>query len=68
MVQVSSDFIGAFEQIMKAYSRIAESLGRFELLADSFRTKPELIETFAVFYADILRFHKEAYKFVRRSG
>jgi hypothetical protein len=25
-------------------------------------------QTLAVFYADILKFHKQAYKFVRRSG
>jgi len=66
--QVSSDLMGAFERIMDAYSRIAESLVRFELLAQSFRGEPQALQTFAVFYADILRFHKEAYAFLRRSG
>ncbi len=51
---------------MKAYSRIAESLGRFRLLEMSFQGQPQLYPVFVVFYADILRFHKAAYKSITR--
>jgi hypothetical protein len=60
--------VDAFEQIVKAYSRIAESLTRFKVLSETFRQNTEFQQTLSVFYSDILRFHKEAYKLVRRSG
>jgi hypothetical protein len=66
-IQVSSDYVEAFEQIIKAYSRIGESLTRFGVLNEIFSQNMEFQQTLAVFYADILLFHKEAYKFVRCS-
>ena len=66
ILKISCDYTEAFDRIMKAYSRIAESLGRFQLLAMSFHGHPQLYPVFAVFYADILRFHKAAYKFITR--
>ncbi|KAE8552363.1 hypothetical protein EYB25_006257 [Talaromyces marneffei] len=68
ILKISSDYVDAFEQIVKAYSRIAESLTRFKVLSETFRKNTEFQQTLAVFYADILRFHKEAYKLVRRSA
>ncbi|KAI0190822.1 hypothetical protein F4808DRAFT_476479 [Astrocystis sublimbata] len=67
ILKISSDYAEAFEQIIKAYSRIAEYLTRFKVLQHSFRQNPAFQQTLAVFYADILEFHKEAYKSVRRS-
>jgi len=66
ILKISSDYTMAFDRIIKAYSRIAESLGRFHLLEASFKGKPQLYPVFVVFYADILRFHKAAYGFVAR--
>jgi hypothetical protein len=66
-MQVASDYVEAIEQIIKAYSRIGESLNRFRVLDDTFRQNASFQQTLAVFYADILRFHKQAYTFVRRS-
>ncbi|KAI9768489.1 MAG: hypothetical protein M1840_004899 [Geoglossum simile] len=68
VLRISSEYVEAFEQLMKGYSRIAACLTRFELLSDAFITDPDFQQTLAVFYADILQFHKHAYKFVRRSG
>ncbi|KAH8690624.1 NACHT domain protein [Talaromyces proteolyticus] len=68
ILKISSDYVEAFEQIVKAYSRIGESLTRFKVLSETFSQNTEFQQTFAVFYVDILQFHKEAYKFVRRSG
>ncbi|EGO53325.1 hypothetical protein NEUTE1DRAFT_133746 [Neurospora tetrasperma FGSC 2508] len=65
---VSSDYTDAFERIIKAYSEIAESLPRFRIISDALRNSKEMQQVLAVFYADILTFHKEAHIFVRRSG
>ena len=50
------------------FVQIADALGRFEILSNAFITEADFQQTLAVFYADILQFHKHAYKFVRRSG
>ncbi|KAM6534445.1 hypothetical protein FALCPG4_004082 [Fusarium falciforme] len=68
ILRIACEYVGAFEQIIKGYASIAESLKRFEVLSDAFIGNPEFQQTLAVFYADILEFHKHAYKFVRRSG
>ncbi|RFU25501.1 hypothetical protein B7463_g10833, partial [Scytalidium lignicola] len=68
ILQVSSEYVEAFEQIIKGYSKIAESLVRFEVLGEAFRSNLDFQHTIAVFYADILQFHKHAYKFVKRGG
>ncbi|KAF9784159.1 hypothetical protein IL306_008312 [Fusarium sp. DS 682] len=68
ILRIASEFVEAFEQIIKGYASIAESLKRFEILSDVFINEPDFQQTVAVFYADILKFHKYAYKFVRRSG
>ncbi|KAM0476059.1 hypothetical protein ACHAPX_006475 [Trichoderma viride] len=68
ILRVASEHVEAFERIIKGYSQLAESLQRFEILDTTFSDKPEFQQALAVFYADILQFHKHAYKFVRRSG
>ncbi|CAI6339363.1 unnamed protein product [Periconia digitata] len=68
ILKVASDHIGAFEHIIKGYSRISEALGRFEILGEAFRHDTTFQYTLAVYYSDILEFHKHAYRFVRRSG
>ncbi|KAF4635514.1 hypothetical protein G7Y89_g2570 [Cudoniella acicularis] len=68
VLQVSFDYIEAFRIIMDAYAQIAESLPRFSSLSESLKANAEFQETLAVFYADILRFHEEAYRLIRRSG
>ncbi|KAK7952737.1 uncharacterized protein PG986_008465 [Apiospora aurea] len=68
ILRIASDHLEAFEHIIKAYSRIAECLKRFAVLSNSFPGTRDFQETVAVFYADILEFHKHAYQFVRRSS
>jgi hypothetical protein len=65
ILQIASEYVEGFEKIVNGYSRIAEPLGRFCLLSDTFSTNLDFQQTLAVFYADILLFHKQAYKFVR---
>ncbi|EHK26299.1 uncharacterized protein TRIVIDRAFT_123103, partial [Trichoderma virens Gv29-8] len=68
ILKISSDYIEAFEQIIKVYSRLAEPLARFSLFNHSFSNNIEVQKTLAVYYSDILKFHGEAYKFVRRNA
>ncbi|KAM0254632.1 hypothetical protein ACHAQJ_006600 [Trichoderma viride] len=68
ILRVASEYVEAFEQIITGYSQLAESLGRFEILDGAFRGNSDFQQTLAVFYADILQFHKHAYKLIRRSG
>ncbi|EHK42609.1 hypothetical protein TRIATDRAFT_224424, partial [Trichoderma atroviride IMI 206040] len=68
ILRVASEHVEAFEQIIKGYAQLAESLGRFEILDNAFKDDHDFQQVLAVFYADILQFHKHAYKFVRRSG
>ncbi|KAI1208368.1 uncharacterized protein F4807DRAFT_468625 [Annulohypoxylon truncatum] len=68
ILRVASEYVEAFEQIIKGYSRISESLKRFEVISNAFSNKRDFQQTLAVYYADILEFHKHAYIFVRRSS
>lgn len=68
ILQVASEYVEAFEKIVKGYARIAEPLGRFGLLSDAFSANLDFQQTLAVFYADILQFHKHAYRFVCRNS
>ncbi|RTE75699.1 hypothetical protein BHE90_009823 [Fusarium euwallaceae] len=69
ILRVASEYAAAFDQIIKAYSSIAEPLRRFEILSDAFMLHdPEFHNTLAVFYADILEIHGQTYKLVRRSN
>ncbi|KEZ39923.1 hypothetical protein SAPIO_CDS8890 [Scedosporium apiospermum] len=65
---IASDYIEAFEVLIKSYARIGESLSRFELLGTVFVHNHGFQRILAVFYADILQFHKCAYKFVTLNG
>ncbi|KAJ4303250.1 hypothetical protein N0V90_002143 [Kalmusia sp. IMI 367209] len=53
ILKISSEYIEAFELLMKG---------------SEFLTNQNFQYTLAVYYADVLQFHKHAYKFVRRSG
>lgn len=68
ILRTSSECIEAFEHIVKGYSRIAEPLGRFEVLDVAYARNTECQQTLATFYADILQFHKQAYRLVHRNG
>ncbi|KAK6537155.1 hypothetical protein TWF694_011352 [Orbilia ellipsospora] len=67
ILKISSDYVDAFEHIIKAYSKIGECLTRFRLLGQVFSRNIDFQQTLAGYYANIVRFHKQAYGFVRRS-
>ncbi|KAK5653425.1 hypothetical protein OQA88_8910 [Cercophora sp. LCS_1] len=68
VLKIASDYVAAFDKIIAAYARIAEPLARFCIIEVTYFDNAEVQNTLAVFYSDILRFHKEAYKFVNRGG
>lgn len=65
-VKISSDYVESFDRIIKAYSQIGECLTRFRALGSAFRDNLSFQYSLGVFYADILRFHKQAYTLFRR--
>jgi hypothetical protein len=66
--QIAADYVDLFEKIISAYKLIAETLPRFDRLSEAFKESEDFKQVVAVFYADIIRFHKEAYKLVKRNG
>lgn len=68
ILRISCEYVEAFEQIIRGYNRIATSLQRCQILSGAFSGNSRFQQTLAVFYENILQFHKHAYKFVRRNG
>ncbi|KAJ3479085.1 hypothetical protein NLG97_g8410 [Lecanicillium saksenae] len=68
ILKIGSDSISAFEALIKAYSKIGQSLSRFESLRIAFENDHGFQEVVAIFYRDITEFHKCAYKFVTING
>ncbi|KAH7250958.1 chromatin remodelling complex Rsc7/Swp82 subunit-domain-containing protein [Fusarium tricinctum] len=67
-IKFASDYVEAFEKIIRGYARIAEPLAKFKTFNQTYSENLEVQQVLAVFYSNILKFHKQAYKFVRRSG
>lgn len=65
MIQLSSDYLSSFEKLINAYAQIAETFPRFDWLSTTFKNESRFQELLALFYADILEFHRRAYKFFR---
>ncbi|KAK7908792.1 hypothetical protein PG985_016095 [Apiospora marii] len=68
ILRISSEHLEAFDRILGSYAEIADTLKRFVVLDKRFSRDQDFQETAAVFYADILEFHKHAYKFVTRKS
>jgi hypothetical protein len=57
--------LSAFDKLIKAYAEIAEALPRFDRLGEALKNDPNFQAVLAVFYSDILEFHRRAYRFFR---
>ncbi|KAI8630510.1 hypothetical protein F5Y19DRAFT_48326 [Xylariaceae sp. FL1651] len=68
VLTIASEYVEAFEKIINAYSKIAGSLQRFEILNGAFIGDKDFQQILAIFYADILAFHQHAYVFITRNG
>jgi hypothetical protein len=58
----------ALEKLISGYKEIAANLPRFDRLSATFAQDKNFQRVLAVFYEDVLEFHRRAYKFVRRRG
>lgn len=47
---------------------ICDNMPRFEKFGVAFQKDPDVQQVLALFYADILEFHRRAYKFFRAKG
>lgn len=65
---MAADYVSAFQQLIDAYIEIADALPRFDQLSVVFNQSPNFQQILALYYVDILSFHREAYKFLRRPG
>ncbi|CAK7222536.1 hypothetical protein SEUCBS140593_004932 [Sporothrix eucalyptigena] len=68
VLRVASEYVEAFEVLTKAYARLADALPRVRVLGQAFPRDVAFQETLAMYYADILAFHGQAYTFVHRSS
>lgn len=67
-MQLASEYTSIFDKLVAAYAQIAEALPRFDRFDEAFKDHPTFQEVLSVVYADILEFHRRAYKFLRRRG
>lgn len=66
--QIASDFINAFEKLIKAYGQIGEALPRFDRLSQALKAQPEFQNVLAMVYCDIIQFHYRAYHVFNSPG
>jgi len=64
--KISLDSLNAFEKLIEAYGKIADALPRFDRLSAALKDDHDFQVVVALMYADIMEFHRRAYKFVRR--
>ncbi|KAG8532913.1 uncharacterized protein KY384_002791 [Bacidia gigantensis] len=65
-LQVALGYISALESLIDAYAMIGDAMPRFDRLSAALRDEPAFQHVIGLFYADILEFHRRAYKFFRR--
>ena len=67
LIQIASQYTSVFDQILDAYAKIGEVLPRFDRYQKVFQ-QPDFKHVLALIYADILEFHRRAYKIFTRRG
>ena len=67
LVQIASQYTSVFDQLLDAYAKIGEALPRFDRSREIFQ-QPDFKYVLALVYADILEFHRRAYKILTRRG
>lgn len=66
--QLASEHSHVFEKLLCAYAQIAEVLPVFDRLQNTFQDDANFRIALGLVYADILYFHHQAYKFLRKGG
>jgi hypothetical protein len=67
-VQLSSSVATIYDKLIDAYARIADAMPQIDRLQSAFNDDASFRMVLAMLYADILEFHRRAYKFFRRRG
>ena len=68
ILQISAEHESAVEKIVSAYGRIGDVLPRLNRLSSTLVDEVDFQQILAFVFADILEFHREAYKFLHRPG
>ncbi|KAK1978317.1 hypothetical protein LZ30DRAFT_729264 [Colletotrichum cereale] len=68
ILQISADYLEAFEEILRAYARVGESLSRFDRFRVAFAQNTLFQQSLANFLSQLVAFHKEVYKFLRKGS
>lgn len=63
MLQLASDYSSSLQKLLDSYAQICDTLPRFDRLSVAFKNNVHFQKVLAMFYADILEFHRQAYKF-----
>lgn len=66
LLQIAQGHISALESLIDAYAMIGEAMPRFDKLSRAFSEDSDFQQILGLFYADILEFHRRAYKYFRR--
>ena len=66
--KTASNYTGAFDLLLDAYKDIGDNLPQFKKYAQLFGNKPSVQKVLVEVFEGILRFHKRAIGFFRRSG
>ena len=66
--KTASNFTDAFDLLLDAYQDIGNNLPQFKKYAQLFGNKPSVRRVLVEVFEGILRFHKRAIGFFRRSG
>jgi hypothetical protein len=61
------DTLSAFDKLIGAYAKIADMMPRLDRLEHALRNDHNFQNVLALVYADIVEFHRRAYKFVRKN-
>lgn len=67
-IKLSSEYLSSLEKLLEAYEMICDNMPRFEQFGIAFQKDSSFQQVLALFYADILEFHRRAYKFFRAKG
>ena len=67
-LQLASQYSEILEKLLEAYAQIGNAMPRFDRFNKAFSDSASVQHILSIIYADILDFHRRAYKFFRRRG
>ena len=68
MLQLAVQYTDILEKLLDGYEQIGNVMPRIDRFSEVFIDNPGVRHILSIIYADILEFHRRAYKFFRRKG